>query len=107
MGAAKLITKLHRFYAQRQVQDEGGGCGQHCERPQDEKHALALHCASSPQLGSLGSSPSTRMAARSLALRARGFSASSVSPARMGLLFKRCQAERSRNARFTKRSSSE
>ena len=105
--AAQLVAELDRFHAQAEVQNEGRSGRQNGQRPQDQEHPFAAHQASSPQLGSLGASASTRIATRSLALRARGFSASSVSLAKTGFLFKRCQEERSRNARLTKRSSSE
>ena len=62
---AELVAELHVLAAQREMQDERRHRRRHGERPENEKRALRSHDA-------------TFLAARSLALRERGFC--SVSP---------------------------
>src|SRR5690606_3816054 len=70
-----LVAELHGVVPQRDVRDERGGRRDDGHAPEDEE--ARLHAASLR---------GTRRAARSLALRERGFSRCSSSPATTGRL---------------------
>src|SRR6185503_19453584 len=73
MGATEFVAELRRTDAQSQIQDEGARRSEHSERPEREEGPRPVHGVTSP----LSARSASRRATRSLALRARGFSACS------------------------------